>query len=339
MARSLVAVALVVLAGAPAAYADEDLDVPGRDGDLRGDALVWEDANLYLEPWEGGLSVRLSPYGRARGEMVGNVVPVRITSSAMRQFVEIELPERLDCAWRRWAPDRRVEALRLFVHREDLAPVLVKPFAIAHSDGTRVKLAPGVPVMPTSSGQYTIAARGDRLRLPIPHASVGYVYSAGRVVEPEQPASGKLFRLDRTTSVLFDGEAFAVRAPWMMPEPTVAGGRSLVHWATRCIDLVVEITGSTLRPVERPRPPAAPAAPPALKPTGYYIPAGAPLATQSGRDVAVSAIAIPVPAPNGEAACFDATIAINKVDDITYPQQFARTVKLCAPARLVERDN
>jgi len=145
MARWAAVVVLLMISGR-VALADEDLDVPGLEGDLHGDALVWEDANLYLEPWEGGLSVRLSPFGRARTDMVGNAVPVRITSSAMRQFVEIELPERTDCAWRKWTPDRRVEALRLFVKREDLAPVLVKPFAVAYSDGTRVKLAPGVPV-------------------------------------------------------------------------------------------------------------------------------------------------------------------------------------------------
>jgi len=330
---------VTLLAAARSTRADDDLDIPGLDGDLRGDALVWEDATFYLEPWEGGLAVRLSPYGRARAEMVGNAVPVHITSTAMKQFVEIELAARSDCTWRRWAPDRRIEALRLFVHRDDLAPVLVKPFTAAYSDGTRIKLATGVPVMPTPSGQYVVGARGDRFRAAIPHSSVGYTYTAGRVSEPELP-QGKIYRLDRGAAATLNGEPLAVRAQWLAPEPTRNGEHALVHWAARCIDLIVDAPNGALRVTERPRPPPAPAAPPALRPTGYYIPAGAPLATEAGRDVAVAAIAIPVSAPSGDTVCFDSTLAINKDEELpySYPGQLARTVKLCTPSHLVEKD-
>jgi hypothetical protein len=333
-------VGVTLLLGGRSALADDDLDVPGLDGDLRGDALVWEDATFYLEPWDGGLAVRLSPYGRPRAEMVGNAVPVHITSTAMKQFVEIELAPRADCVWRRWAPDRRVEALRLFVHRDDLAPVLVKPFSATYSDGTRIKLQPGVPVLPTPSGQYSLGARGDRFRAAIPHSSVGYTYTAGRVAEPELPAAGKIYRLDRSATATLNGETLAVRAQWLAPEPTRNGEHALVHWAARCIDLIVDAPSSGLRVTEHPRPPTAPAPPPPLRPTGFYIPAGAPLATEAGRDVAVAAIPIPVSAPGGDVVCFDATLAINKDDELpySYPGQLARTVKLCTSSRLVERD-
>lgn len=339
MLRWFVVGVTLLLAGTTA-RADDELDIPGLDGELHGDALVWEDATFYLEPWEGGLAVRLSPYGRPRGEMVGNAVPVHITSTAMRQFVEIELAARSDCTWRRWAPDRRVEALRLFVHRDDLAPVLVKPFTATYSDGTRIKLQPGVPVMPTPSGQYTLGARGDRFRAAIPHGSVGYTYTAGRVAEPELPAAGKVYRLDRSATATLNGETVSVRAQWLAPEPTRNGEHALVHWAARCIDMIVDVPGGALRATERPRPPTAPAAPAPLRPTGFYIPAGAPLATEAGRDVAVTAIPIPITAPSGDTACFDSTLAIAKDEELpySYPNQLARTVKLCTPSRLVEKE-
>jgi hypothetical protein len=113
----------------PAARADDELDVPGLDApDPRGDALVWEDATFYLEPWEGGASVRFTTFASGRREEVGRAIPVRIVG-ATRAFVEIEPSAVVGCASRRLELDPRVEALRLFVKRDDSAPVLQKPYA------------------------------------------------------------------------------------------------------------------------------------------------------------------------------------------------------------------
>src|SRR5689334_10378012 len=122
------------------AHAEDELDIPGLDAaDLRGDALIWEDATIYLEPWEGGTNVYFNRFGRRREE-VGKAMPVRIIDSTMKNFVEIAVPGRSDCAWRRLEIDNRVDGLRLFVKREDLAPVLIKPWAMQWSDGTKLKL-------------------------------------------------------------------------------------------------------------------------------------------------------------------------------------------------------
>src|SRR5688500_16589312 len=161
--------------------------------------MVWEDAALYLEPHEGGTTVRFATFGRARHDEVGRALPVKIVS-AQRDFVEIALVETETCAAQSATIDERITGVHFFVKRADLAPVLVKPFAITHPDGTGARLRPGVPVAPTASGAYVVAARGDVIRLPIPHASVGFTYRRTKVVAPALP-KGQLWRLERTLPV------------------------------------------------------------------------------------------------------------------------------------------
>ncbi len=325
---------LVLALKAGVAAADDELDIPGLDAaDLRGDALVWEDASFYFEPWEGGLSAKFASFGRTRREEVGRAVPVRIVDSTMRSFVEIELPNRADCTWRRIEADSRLAGLRVFVKRADLAPVLVKPFAAQYSDGTRIKLAAGTPVMPTASGLYVIAARNDKLRLPIPHGSVGFLYKPGKVLDTEVPP-GKIVRVDRSVTAKVGDESFVIRSSWLAPVPVKPTDVALVHWTSRCVDLVAEVPATAVRPAEPPRP-----TPIALRGsvhgTGPVIPAGAPLSTQAGREIAVASHDIGVPVPTAETVCFDAKIVLNR-DDETYATQ-NRPIKLCAPASVVQR--
>jgi hypothetical protein len=296
-------VALLVLAPSVAMADDDELDVPGLDAaDLRGDALVWEDATFFLEPWESPTNVRRRS---VRREEVGRAVPVRIVDSTMKTFVEVELPGRADCTWRRLDADTRIDGLRLFVRREDLAPVLVKPFAAQYSDGTRVKLAIGAPVMPTSSGDYIVSARNDRFRLSIPHSSVGYIYKPGKITEPDPPP-GKLVRIDRNTSAQLGDETFAIRSNWIAPAPEKKTDVALVHWTTRCLDMVVSVPANTLRATEPIRSPSYPAhRPPAA--ASWKIPSGAPLSTSGGREVAdaCAPILVTAPPPAGiRRACF-----------------------------------
>lgn len=335
MVRLLV---LLLLVPARTAAADDELDVPGLDAaDLRGDALVWEDATFFLEPWESGAKIpAFNSFGRRRDE-VGRAVPVRIVDSTSRTFVEIELTGRADCTWRRLEIDRRVDHLRLFVRREDLAPMLVKPFATQYSDGTRVKLAPGVPIVPTAAGDYFVAVKQDKLRLPIPHASVGYLYKATKVGDPE-PAPGKFVRLDRTVSVKIGDDAFSMRSSWVAPAPEKRGtDETLVTWKARCLELVVSVPSQALRPTETPRPiPQAPQPAPVAT-SGWRVPPGVPMSTPGGREVAVASAAIGVPAPTAGAttACTDLRFSLVREDE--YYQSQYRTVKLCAPTVLLER--
>ena len=326
--------ALLLLVVPASATAEEALDVPGLDAsDLRGDALVWEDATFFLEPWESGSGVRFVSFGAGRRAEVGRAVPVRIVDSTRRMFVEVELPDRSDCTWRRLEADKRIDGLRLFVRRDDLAPVLVKPFAAQYNDGTRIKLAPGVPVMPTTSGDYLVSAKSDKFRISIPHGSIGYLYKAGKVIEPDPPA-GKVVRMDRNVNAKLGDESFVVRSNWLAPMPEKKTEVALVHWSTRCVDMVVSVQASTLRAAETSRP-NRPNATTYGAGSGWKIPAGAPLSTISGREVAVASAPIAVPAPTDTTACFEAHFALVREDE-TYATQ-SRKIKLCTPASLLER--
>ncbi len=344
---SFVVLGLTVLA-VPPAEAEDDLDIPGLDAaDLRGDALLWEDATIYLEPWDTGVSIRLQSFGRGRREEVGRAVPIRIVDSSLRAFVEIELPGRTDCTWRRLDADARLTGLRLFVRREDLAPVLVKPFAAQYSDGTRIKVAVGAPVVPVVAGGYMISARGDKLRLPIPHSSVGYLYKAGKVLESEIP-TGKLVRVDRSVNARIGDESFALRSYWFSPVPAKKTDVALVHWTTRCVDMVAEVPASSLRPSDAPHLPPVPTT--TITPArGAVIPMGVPVSTcklappvagepqlcQLGREVAVAGKDIAVSVPSADTTCFESKLSLVREDE-PYAT-LARALRLCAATALVQR--
>lgn len=325
---------LSLLALAAPARADEpELDVPGRDStELRGDAYVWEDGAFYAEPWEGGAMVRFSSFSRTRAAEVGRAIPVKIVSAARRELVEIELVEADTCAARKISVDDRLTGLRLFVKRTDLAPVLTQPFTLAHANGTSARLAAGVPVAPTASGAYVVSARGDLLQLPIPHTSVGYTYARTRVVDPPPP-TGTLWRLDRTTTVEVGDTEIEARAGWLATRPAKHGDTVNLRWRTRCIDLVVAAPARHLVKHRELRGGGGVGYGFGRGGSTHEIPRGTPLATTSGREVAVAARAIAVPPPTGGKACFEALLAMVRVED---GGRLARTFRLCAPADAVD---
>ena len=317
------------------AEAEEELDIPGLDAaDLRGDAMIWEDATIYLEPFESSASVRFNVFSRRR-DQVGQAIPVRIIDSSLKTFVEIEAPGRGDCTWRKLELDNRLEGLRLFVRREDLAPVLIKPYEMKWSDGTRVKLGIGIPVMPTTTGDYAVGLKQDKVRLAIPHAAVGYLYKTGRITDPE-PIKEKAAIVSRGASVKLGDDSFQVRSNWYGPAPDRKSDVALVKLTARCLEMVISAPVSNLRVTEPPRviPSALPPQPPVA---GWRIPTGTPLMLPSGREVAVAAkdIAVQLPSPAPEQVCFDARFAMTREDE-TYGT-LTRTVRLCASGSSVTK--
>jgi hypothetical protein len=313
-------------------HAEDDLDIPGLDAaDLRGDAMIWEDAVIYFEPWETGTHVRFTTINRRHPE-VGRAMPVRILDSTMKNYVEIAPAGHTDCSWRRLDVDSRLDGLRMFVRRVDLAPVLVKPYAMQWSDGTKLKLAIGMPVTATTTGDYLVALRNDKIRVAIPHASVGYVYKATKVVDPEI-SKEKVARIDSRTSVKIGDDSFSIRSNWYGPMPEKKTDVALIKLATRCAEFVVSAPANSLRLMEVPRPYRAPAYPQAV--SGWRIPPGTPLTTMTGREIAVAAkeIAITMPTPAPEQVCFDAKLAMVREDE-SYGS-IARTTKLCASGAAV----
>jgi hypothetical protein len=325
-------VAFALLAGV--AHADDELDIAGRDAtDLAGDAMVWEDAAFHLEPWDGGAMIRFSSLG-VRRDSVGRALPVKIVSAAMRGFVEVEVVDAETCTWRRTQTDYRISGLRLFVRREDLAPVLVKPFTITYPNGTRARVQAGVPVMPTSSGAYLISARGDIVRLPIPHASVGFTYTRGRVDDPKPP-KGPTWKLERTTKVKLGDGDFDVRHSWRAPRPVKRGDMSNLKWTTRCIELVVAAPTKNVVSYKELGSGGGSGVGYGVGAMRHMIPRGTPLSTFGGREVAIAAEEIEVYPPANGKACFDARLAMIRDDDVP-PGRIERTFRLCANADAVE---
>lgn len=314
-----------------AAADDGDLDVDGRAStSMRGDAMAWEDAAFHLEPWEGGAMVRVSSL-RSRHADVGRAIAVHIVSATMRDFVEVRLVTEPSCTWRTLASDARISGLRLFVRRADLAPVLVRPFAASYPNGTSAQLAVGVPVMPTASGDYVLSARGDVLRLPIPHTSVGFTYPRARIEEPPSP-KGELWRLEQVATVRLGDSTFEARANWLATKPAKHGDTVNLRWKTKCIDLVVGVPAKAIQKRGFVQ----------ASGTGYgfgigkavhTIPRGTPLQTPGGREVAVATEDIGVPPPADGKACFEANLRLSRLDDSSSSWH---PFKLCAPAAAIE---
>lgn len=314
----------------------DELDLPGLDAaDMRGDALVWEDAPLYLEPWEGGASIKYGNISRRRDEP-GRSMAVRIVDSSLRNFVEIAIPGRADCTWRRIDVDPRIEGLRLFVRRSDLAPVLVKPYTASYPDGTRLKLGVGMPVMP-ANGVYNVGLKGDRtmLRLPIPHSSVGYVYKAPAKIADADLSKEKVVRIDPNVTLKVGEDTFQIRGQWYAPVPEKKTDTALVKLNMRCLEMVASAPSSSLRHMEPPKPYVPTTNIPA--PTGWRIPAGAPLMTVSGREVAVAArdIQVTMPSPAPDTVCFDARTNMIR-EDVSYGTR-SQPIRLCASGNVVEK--
>jgi len=227
----------------------------------------------------------------------------------------------------------------MFVRREDLAPVLTRPYAMQWSNGTRIKLAVGMPVVPTTAGDYLVSIKqSDKLRFPIPHASVGYIYiyKASKIVDPELPKE-KVALVTRNANLKLGDDSFQVKSTWYGVMSDKKTDVALVKLAARCVELVVQAPINTLRLMAMPRPYVSPPPPPPAPIVGWRIPVGTPLMTLTGREVAVAAkdIAVQMPAPAPEQICFDATFSMVREDETSI--RFTRPVRLCASGSAVTR--
>src|SRR5262245_28147018 len=140
---------LSLLLVAMPAFADRHVEPPhASDTDvLSGNVLVWHDAALYTDASDAAQTVHVAKLDAARKDRVGHVVPMHVLGTK-GAFVEVEPFATRDCTWSQLMTHDDVAKLRLFVRRDDLAPVLVKPFTKSFADGCKVALRPGMAVVP-----------------------------------------------------------------------------------------------------------------------------------------------------------------------------------------------
>jgi hypothetical protein len=325
---------VIIIASVALAHADDvDVDVEGRAAtDLRGDALVWENATLYFEPWEGGVRVNF-PSFLDRYANVGRAYPVKIVSASLENFVEIVPVQDSSCTWRRVTIDPRLAGVRLYVKRSDLAPVLVKPYVKKYANGTSVRLQPGVPVMPTVDGDYLVSARGDIVRLPIPHSSVAFTFKRSRIAtRPEMGA----WQFERPQTAVLGQQDVDLHAPWQMTMGAAAGDRVDVTLAAKCMELVVEVPVKSLRKASSDRPLHQLFPRDRSVAREHRVRAGTPLSTFGGREVAVANELIEVEAPHEGRACFESHVDLVQLEYAYEDHYYRQPVRLCAYAPTVE---
>ena len=301
---------------------------------LRGDVLVWADARLYVEPDVTGPSVQLSTLDATRAERPGHAFAMHVISTS-GALVEVEPATGFDCTWSRIGA-AQLAKLRLFVKREDLAPVVVSRVTTTFKDRTSIDLWPGTPVVPVSKGTYAVGLFGDEPIVAIAASKIGHAYTPrpptrdeafgaalGGIDVPSDDVlgspSGDHFALKAQAQVRLAEQSLTLRArsgSWTTETTASSGALRLFTLRTHCARVRVAASAEDITPWT---PPAwtGPAFDGAGVLTGtYYIVETSPLQSASGRQVAVARASIGVPDPAGAATvCADLTLGIDRVPD------------------------
>lgn len=316
-----VALAIVVALGGTS-FADK----------LTGNVLVWVDAPMYLDADVTGPHIRLAKLDHGREQDVGHVVPMRVVSTT-GDFVEVE-PTGVECAWWRVVKPDSLASLRLFVHKNHLAPVLTKPFSATFKNGSSVALQPGVAVVANKVAFHAAIAP-----VTIPATSIGLAYQPHGIAAIVKPTK-RTALLDEATDVMLGDSTFSL-GPWVASTATKRGDRMLFPIATRCMTATVSAPSDRVHinvALNAAVEPGA-VAPPPLKLTGdrYYLKARTKLTSETGdRVVATLATDVDVSRPTGAKACGEFVIAreevIAEAPHIPDAGRPVRTLRLCAPA-------
>lgn len=319
--------AFLILAVATAAHADPD--------SLTGNVLVWHDAALYTAPADDAPAIHLASLPGGRTEAIGHVVPMHVVGTH-DGFVEVELADGAGCTWTQLATNDDIAKLHLFVKRDDLATVLVKPFEKTFADGTRIALRPGVAVVPTSSGAYALSLRGHEVSAEIPAASVGLAYA------PEKTKAAAMnlrdAALDAKASAKLGDQTVALGG---MRVSGMANGLATIE--DRCASLTVAVAAKSVKVVDEVDDSIGGS-------SGFgvldiresdFIPALTPLATPAGKQIAFAAKPIyVVAAAHGKNVCFDRRLRLESVSASAPGVEASdeSRLRLCAPAAKIAHE-
>ena len=311
---------------------------------LAGTALVWVDARLYLDPADTAPSVQLATL-KSRKDEVGQVMPMRIVAID-KGFVQIEPTKDIDCTWSKLASSKDLAKLRLWVKRADLAPVLAKPFRATWKDGTRIALAAGTPLGRSKTG-YIAALHGEQIGVAVPDTSVGFSYKAGKVAAVKSRGKKPVW-LEGEKTVTLGDQTITLAETWTAPTVQARGNRILFALEARCMTAVVSVAKSDIDRDMRGFGVAFGGAPGEyankIGAERWLLPKGTPLTSATGTTmVATTTVLIEVPNP-GKAAtvCIERAIDLEQVvaeaPHTTETKPADRTLKLCAPASVIQHD-
>ncbi len=139
-------------------------------------------------------------------------------------------------------------SVRFFVERRDLLPVVNRPLAISHADGTALRLLEGVALLPHSTSAHHVVLEAANIVFTFrPETLAGHVglsyrpgprLETGKTTEELDPDA-----FDRREALL-GGKALAARYPRMMQRVyarRAAGARDLVVLHDRCAEVTVSV--------------------------------------------------------------------------------------------------
>ena len=330
--RSLAYLLLLISTPVFAAAKSDPTGAPEKQT-LRGSVLVWHDAKLYTAADDSASTLQLATFEGARKDHVGHVVAMKVVSTK-GAFVEVELAGAEDCTWSHVVVPDDLARVRLFVRRDDIAPVVVKPFTKKFADGTSLSLSVGTPVVATDAGTFVVSLRGDELEVDLPAASVGHAYSAAK--STRTVIAGETLAIAAATKATLGERTLTLSARQAAPGER-RGDQTIVALDDRCVAAQVIVASSALGEVDD---------------TSLDVSANGSTDVMSLRDeiylpkltvlsvgtraVAVAAKPIYLHAePMGKNACIQRTIkiesalAIHRTDD---------KLRVCAPATKVMRE-
>jgi hypothetical protein len=241
--------------------------------------------------------------------------------------------------------------VHFFVSRDDLAPVLAKPFEAKFANGTSVSLQPGVPVL-AGKTTATVQIGLDAVPLFIPSDSLGHSYAPHQTHAP-------VLLMSKTAVVLGDTK-------WQMttgcdddscPEPVVRKDKDATM-----VDVVLACAKLTVA-VPKYRAPVHPKAQPggafaSLTGTGdissgfddtniyggllgnegggnkSYLPFGTQVTTTSGRSVGALNRDLEVASSDAKQACGEAYVSLDQGHQQSTP--LYPKLRLCASSKLAK---
>ena len=298
------------------------------DKPLEGNVLVWADARWFVDGHEKAVTIQLGQKSRT----LGAVLPAKVIATR-GDFVEVELGGPSDCAWSK--PAARLANLRLFVKREDLANVLVKPFAAKYKNGSRISLLPGMPI---EGGRVSI--NGAELELAVPATSIGLSYPTPK--RKPRPEAKHYFSVDG--DVLLGDTKLQTKE--LATKIVKRGATVLFPLQAPCIDALVVAPKDAVSPDNFEIATAGLLGAGARFEERWYIAKGTPMLSASGRVVAKAREDIDIPlmvTPTTQPVCHKAEIGIHHVArDAPRIQETAvaeRTLELCVPGDKIKHEN
>jgi len=212
-----------------------------------GHAVAKVGSLLFLSS-TGDVGFELPPVGKAAG-MTVNVVGAQdgrlVAETLVTEPAEHHCTASLD-----GLADFR---LRLYLTEDELVPVLTEELEHSFADGTKIRVARGVPV---PAGSAEILVRGTPVRVPVPAERLGRFYQPGQPFASEG-SDGKLYAL-AGHALTYDGQALDENELYRETGHVLRFGTTerttdaLVTVRNPCLEVTGLVSAERLRPTAPP---------------------------------------------------------------------------------------